>query len=377
MRFALMGNSLRPMQSKHTMRRTGAEIGLVRSPRVIIMNIPGRILILLALGVALASCAAGQQTPAAQPLPRDGFPVGPVAQILSFSASPASIQPGQSVTLEWAVVNADRITLSDGIGVVATRDSRTVTPSATTTYTLTAQGGGGSGHDTRSVRVTVAGTTPVPAESAPPGNVLANKPIPRTPDGKVDLSGIYIAPYHSIKPIDKITLKPGAEKYHVGPEYTFTLGEHCLPRGVPDTIGEPYPIQIIQTPTQVVLLYEAGEYFRVIPTDGRDHPKDLDPTWMGNSVGHWDGDTLVVDVTGVNDKVSVGEYRHTTAYHVVERFQRTAYDTLKYSATIDDPNVFEEPWTEVGTFTLHPEWDIQEYICNENNKDYQKLFNLP
>ena len=151
-------------------------------------------------------------------------------------------------------------------------------------------------------------------------------------------------------------------------------GEVCLPRGVPDTIGEPYPIQIVQTPKQVVILYEAGDYFRVIPMDGRDHPKGLDPTWMGNSVGHWDGDTLVVDVIGVNDKVGVGEYRHTTAYHLIERFQRTAYDTLKYSATIEDPNVFAAPWTETGTFTLHPEWDIQEYICEENNHDYKKLF---
>jgi hypothetical protein len=95
---------------------------------------------------------------------------------------------------------------------------------------------------------------------------------------------------------------------------------------------------------------------------------------MGNSVGHWEGETLVVDVIGVNDKVTVGEYRHTTAYHVVERFQRVSYDTLKYSATIDDPNVFAQPWTEVGTFTLHPEWEIQEYVCEENNHDYKQLF---
>ncbi len=158
------------------------------------------------------------------------------------------------------------------------------------------------------------------------------------------------------------------------PDYSFSLGEHCLPRGVPDTINEPYPIQIVQTPSQVVILYEAGELFRVIPTDGRPHPKDLDPTWMGNSVGHWEGDTLVVDVIGVNDKVSVGEYRHTTAYHVIERFQRPSYDTLKYSVTIEDPNVFAAPWTEASTLTLHPEWDIQEYICDENNHDYKQLF---
>jgi hypothetical protein len=328
------------------------------------MILPKKIVTLIAVGIALAAGAAAQQarTP------------GPTPQILSFTASANSIQPGQSVTLQWVVVNADRITLDQGIGIVATRDSRKVTPSVTTTYTLIALGVGGATRDTHSVTVTVAGTNPASSMSATSSDTLANKPAPRMSDGKPDLNGIYIAPFHSVKPIDKITLKPGAEKYFVGPEYTFSLGEVCLPRGVPDTINEPYPIQIVQTPNLVVILYEADELFRVIPTDGRPHPTDLDPTWMGNSVGHWEGDTLVVDVTGVNDKVSVGEYRHTTAYHVVERFERTSYYTLKYSATIDDPNVFAAPWTEAGTFTLHPEWDIQEYICEENNHDYKKLF---
>ncbi len=328
----------------------------------------------IAFAAALATAAAGQQAPVQRPLPRDGFPTGPRAQILSFAASSSSIQPGQSVTLKWAVVNADRITLDRGVGIVAARGTRNVSPKVTTTYTLTAVGFGGPGKDTRSVTVTVPGTAPAPAESAAAGEPPASHPVPRTPDGKPDLSGIYVAPFHALKPIGKITLKPGAEKYKVGPDYSFSLGEHCLPRGVPDTINEPYPIQIVQTPNLVVILYEAGELFRVIPTDGRPHPRDLDPTWMGNSVGHWEGDTLVVDVVGVNDKVSVGEYRHTTAYHVVERFERPSYDTLKYSATVEDPNVFAAPWTEASTLTLHPEWDIQEYICDENNHDYQKLF---
>jgi hypothetical protein len=338
------------------------------------MNISRKIWTSIVLAAALAIGAAGQQTPTQRPLPRDGFPAGPRAQILSFTASSNSIQPGRSVTLKWAVVNADRITLDRGVGIVAARGSRKVTPKVTTTYTLMAVGYAGTAKDKRSVTVTVPGTTPAPDDSTAATEALADKPVPRTPDGRPDLSGIYIAPYHSIRPIDKITLKPGAEKYKVGPDYTFSLGEHCLPRGVPDTINEPYPIQIVQTPKLVVILYEAGELFRVIPTDGRPHPQDLDPTWMGNSVGHWEGDTLVVDVIGVNDKVSVGEYRHTTAYHVIERFERPSYDTLKYSATIEDPNVFAAPWTEAGTFTLHPEWDIQEYICDENNHDYQKLF---
>jgi hypothetical protein len=344
------------------------------------MDVPARISVSIAraaaLVIALAPIAAAQQASPQRPS-RDGFPAGPTAQVLSFTADPSSIQPGQAVTLKWAVVDSDRIAIDQGIDLVSARDSRTARPTATTTYTLSAHGYQNTGDDTRAVTVAAAGTTVAPTRSAngaPANQALADKPVPRTPDGKPDLSGIYMAPFHSIKPIDKITLKPGAEKYYVGPEYTFSLGEHCLPRGVPDTIGEPYPVQIVQTPSLVVILYEAGEFFRVIPTDGRPHPQDLDPTWMGNSVGHWESDTFVVDVIGVNDKVSVGEYRHTTAYHVVERFQRVSYDTLKYSATIDDPNVFAAPWTEVGTFTLHPEWDIQEYVCDENNHDYKQLF---
>jgi hypothetical protein len=336
------------------------------------MTLANRILASLAFTAVIVACAAGQQAPQSVPLPRDGFPAGPVPKILSFAANPATIQPGQSATLEWAVVNADRITLDQGIGIVATRGSRKVSPTATTTYTLTALGYAGTRNDTRSVIVTVAGTAPASPASA--GEPLASKPVPRAPDGKPDLSGVWIAPFHGIVPAGKVPLKPGAEKYNVGPDYTFTIGERCLPRGVPDTMREPYPIQIVQTPSLVLVLYEAGELFRVIPTDGRPHPPDLDPTFMGNSVGHWEGDTFVVDVTAFNDVTAVGDYRHTTALHVVERYRRTAYDTLKYEATIEDPNVFLAPWTAAGTLTLHPEWQIQEYICEENNHDYKQLF---
>lgn len=315
-------------------------------------------------------------TPAQNPQgqPPAGFPLGPPAKILSFTAEPDSIQPGQSVTLTWVVVNADRITVDQGIGIVATRDSRTVSPTVTTTYTLSAVGRGGA--DKQSLTVTVAGTTPAATASANPasaGAAPAAQPIPRMPDGKPDLSGVYIAGF-DIRPVGPVTLKPGAEKYNVGEDYGGDLGEHCLPPGVPAATGQPYPVQIVQTPNLVVILYEAYHLFRVIPTDGRPHPADLDPTWMGNSVGHWEGDTFVVDVTGFNDKTAVGPYRHTTAYHVVERYHRTAYDQIAYEATIEDPNVFAAPWKEAGTMRLHPEWQIQEYVCEENNHDYKEFF---
>jgi hypothetical protein len=252
---------------------------------------------------------------------------------------------------------------------VPTRGSRTVSPSSTITYTLTATGRAGS--DKKTVTITVAGTIPVAPEN-PSATAAVGNPIPMTPEGKPDLSGVYIAGF-DIRPTGKVTLKPGAEKYNVGMDYGGDLGEHCLPPGVPGATQQPYPMQIVQTPTQVIFLYEAYHLFRVVPLD-KPHPSDLDPTWLGNSVGHWDGDTLVVDVTAFNDKTAVGVYRHTTAYHVVERYRRTSYDKIHYEATISDPNVFAEPWTEAGTLTLHPEWDLQEYICEENNHNYKELF---
>ena len=336
------------------------------------MNVASRFLAPLAFAAVFASAAAGQQAAPQNRLPRDGFPVGPVPKILSFTSNPAAMKPGESATLEWVVVNADRITLDQGIGIVETRGSCVVSPSVTTTYTLSALGYTGTANDSKSVIVTVTGTAPAsPARANEPA---ASKPVPRASDDRPDLSGVWIAPFHGVAPVGKVELKPGAEKYSVGPDYTFTIGERCLPRGVPDTMREPYPIQIVQAPSLVVILFEAEELFRVIPTDGRAHPPNLDHTWMGNSVGHWEGDTFVVDVTAFNDITAVGDYRHTTALHVVERFRRTAYDTLKYEATIDDPNVFAAPWTMAGTLTLHPEWQIQEYVCEENNHDYKQLF---
>ncbi len=339
------------------------------------MRFVSRILVIFAMAAVMTSPALAQQSssPGQVPAPGrggvEGFPIGPPAEILSFTADKTSIQPGQSVTLSWVVVNGDRMVLDHGIGIVPTRGSRTVSPSATITYTLIATGR--AGKDTKTVTITVPGTTPVASDN-PSVATAVEKPIPMAPDGKPDLSGVYIAGF-DIRPTGKVTLKPGAEKYDVGMDYGGDLGEHCLPPGIPGATQQPYPMQIVQTPTQVIFLYEAYHLFRVVPLN-KPHPSDLDPTWLGNSVGHWDGDTLVVDVTGFNDKTAVGVYRHTTAYHVVERYRRISYDKIHYEATISDPNVFAEPWTEAGTLTLHPEWDLQEYICEENNHNYKQLF---
>ena len=235
----------------------------------------GKALVTSAAFAALILSATAQQAPVR--LPRDGFPMGPPAKILSFTADPSSIQPGQSVTLKWAVVNADRISVNDDLGIVEARGSRTVTPKTTMTYTLTALGYGTAGNDSKSVTVTVAGTVASKTTgSMAHGDVpLAARPVPHMPDGTPDLSGIYIAAFQSIKPTGPITLKPGAEKFKVGADYGFDLTTRCLPPGVPGTTEWPYPLQIVQKPGLVLILYESEHLFRVIPTDGRPHPRTL------------------------------------------------------------------------------------------------------
>jgi hypothetical protein len=203
-------------------------------------------------------------------------------------------------------------------------------------------------------------------------------------DGKPDLSGIYNSSSFNFggvpvrgqnNPITA-TLKPGAEKYKIvrGPNDTGQYSS-CSPTGVPGAYFVPYQWEIVQGRDRVVILYEYPHLFRIIPTDGTPHPADPDPTWMGDSVGHWDGDTLVVDTIGFNDKTELpGGFKHTEALHVVERFHRTDFNNLDYEATVDDPNVFAKPWTISRGFPLRPDLTkVDEFIC-ENNKDYSKFF---
>ena len=120
----------------------------------------------------------------------------------------------------------------------------------------------------------------------------------------------------------------------------------CFLSGVPRITTRPLPFQIVQMPGQVILLYEAHHAFRIIPTDGRPHPDDVEPSFLGDSVAHWEGDTLVVDVIGFNEKTwlaGVGTI-HSEKLHVTERYTRDSSDTIRYDVTIEDPDVFTKPW---------------------------------
>jgi len=323
----------------------------------------------------LSLTLAGSTGVLAQAPPPAGFPgappPSPPAFIRELSAEPATTAaPGAEATLRWEASNAYSLKIEPDVGVVATRGAHRVAPLVTTTYTLTATGPGSPA--TRSVTVTVPGTTAV--TSAAPAAAPRPTAIPRLANGKPDLSGVYSAD-RNVRLVAQPTLKPGSESFRVieAEQRETGGGSDCLPPGVPAATMLPFPLQIVLTPDTLVVMYEAYHQFRIAPI-GRDHAEYLDPAWMGHSVARWDGDTLVVDVRGFNDRTVIAGYRHTEDLAVIERYRRTAFDTIEYEAAVSDPNVFAEPVRYSGTLTLHPEWEIGEYVCAENNQDYDELF---
>jgi hypothetical protein len=148
----------------------------------------------------------------------------------------------------------------------------------------------------------------------------------------------------------------------------------CLPPGIPRMMNTPFPMQMYQLPDRVMQVYEGGAHmWRVIYMDGRPHPKgdQLNPTYLGHSVGHWEGDTLVVDVVGLNDRtwLDAAGHRHTEQLHVIERYTRVNENVLHYQATIDDPGAYSKPWTVGWKISWMPGMEPLEYVCQENNKD--------
>ena len=143
----------------------------------------------------------------------------------------------------------------------------------------------------------------------------------------------------------------------------------CLPEGVPRFMFVPLPMEIFQVPTRVVIIHEGGTVFREIYLN-RPHLKDLDPTYAGDSIGKWEGDTLVVDTIGFKDTtwVDFAGLPHSEAMHLIERIRRVNQDTLTDDMTIEDPMAFTKPITAQQVYKLKPDWEVQEYACTENNK---------
>jgi hypothetical protein len=142
----------------------------------------------------------------------------------------------------------------------------------------------------------------------------------------------------------------------------------CAPPGVPYIYIQLFPMQIIQTPTQVIELFEYDHTVRYIYTDGRKHPPDLTPSYNGHSIAHWEGDTLVVDTIGLNGKNWLDRVGHpeSSDMHIIEHLRRLDENTLQVDFVFDDPKSYTKPWTAQVRFRLHPDWDILEHVCEDN-----------
>lgn len=143
---------------------------------------------------------------------------------------------------------------------------------------------------------------------------------------------------------------------------------NCNPPGLPRIYLLNFPVQIVQVPGQVIMLFEFDHFVRRIYTDGRPHDKDAGALWMGDSIGKWEGDTLVTDTASFNDKTTLDRegYPHSDAMHLVERIQRVAHDSMTIDLTVDDSKAYTRPWQAKLIFQLRPDWKIMEHVCEDN-----------
>ena len=220
---------------------------------------------------------------------------------------------------------------------------------------------------------------------SPDGKPNLSALAPRTSDGKPDLSGIYQA--DSGRQFQNIAADFKSDEFPIQP-WAATLARqreqenrkddpysHCLPPGVPRINVGNHPFKILQMPGLVAILYETSYTFRQIFTDGRPLPKDPQPTWLGYSVGRWEGDTLVVETIGFHDKSWLdGDKGHpqTDALRVIERFRRRDFGHLEIQATLEDLKAYTKPWTIKQALHLLPDTELLENIC-ENERDAPHL----
>jgi hypothetical protein len=150
----------------------------------------------------------------------------------------------------------------------------------------------------------------------------------------------------------------------------------CLPPGTPRIYLQPFPFQIVQTPKEIIFIYEYDHSVRYVFMDGRAHPGDLLATYMGHSIGKWEGDTLVVDTLGFNEKSWLDRdgHPHSDQLHVVERFHRADRDNLQIDIIMEDPKALAKPWKTQLHYQFKPDWDIMELACTDNAsfEDFEK-----
>ena len=221
---------------------------------------------------------------------------------------------------------------------------------------------------------------------------VSTKAVPRLPNGKPDLTGVWDHPRvgdmakdvkgkcagntpgcSSIGAKDLESLYTPYAKAENAKEPKFDYGVHCLPWGYVRSWNTPYPVELIQNAGKLAILFEQSNMFHVVPTDGRDFPKDMEPTWLGTSIGHWEGDVLVVETKGFNGQTWLDtekERQTSNKMRVIERFDRPEFAHITHEITIDDPQMYTKPWKNTRVYSLmKPGEEILEYSCEENNKE--------
>lgn len=212
---------------------------------------------------------------------------------------------------------------------------------------------------------------------------------PRTPWGTPDFSGVWQQNFRDkngrpvvgldLADFTEIPYQPWSKAQYefnqTGKGQAEDPEAHCLPAGVPRSTGLPYPLRFMQSPELIAILLEGNVHSYRLILMNKEHPKDPNPAWMGHSTGRWDGETLVIDTIGFNDKtwLDPGGHVHTDRMRTIERFTRIAHDRLHYEFIIDDPGAYTKPWGWSYALELHPDWEIIEYVCNENNKDIEHM----
>jgi hypothetical protein len=230
----------------------------------------------------------------------------------------------------------------------------------------------------------------IPAPNVPrgaDGKPDLSAPAPRRADGKPDLSGVwnpnpkYLVNLAADMKPEEVPLQPWSlALYNERKEGKHSKEEpdaNCQSQGVPKIDAAPAPYKFVQLPGLVIILYEAFTQFRQVFMDGRGLPKDPNPTWLGYSVGKWDGDTLVVESAGFNGKAWLDQEGHplTDALHVTERFRRRDFGHMDLDVTIDDPKAYTKPWSAKENLTLMPDGELLEFVCQENEKDIRHMLN--
>lgn len=225
------------------------------------------------------------------------------------------------------------------------------------------------------------------------GTPNLSAPAPRTSDGKIDLSGVWDAVEHPDDPaggiegirspkymVDVMRDFKGAVPFQPWAAELFKQRQankmrdnpmiRCLPAGVPRLSAYSHPYKIVQTADLIAILYESQTLFRQVFLDGRAHPADPEPAWLGYSVGKWEGDTLIVETIGFNDKTWLDGlgHPHSEAMKVTERFRRRDVGHMDIEIVIDDPKAYTQQIRYVQPQELLPDGDLIEYICNENAK---------